>query len=65
MLYEVITLCDDVVVVTFNGLSKAYRACGSFDRRDWASVVHALDLPGVKADEIEQLLAVTERNNFV
>ncbi len=26
--HSICTLCDDVVVVTFNGLSKAYRACG-------------------------------------
>ena len=30
---SVCTLCDDVMVVTFNGLSKAYRACGF--RQGW------------------------------
>ncbi|WP_368166158.1 pyridoxal phosphate-dependent aminotransferase [Aeromonas sp. R9-1] len=33
---SVCTLCDDVIVVTFNGLSKAYRACGF--RQGWMVV---------------------------
>ncbi len=31
--HSVCTLCDDVLVLTFNGLSKAYRACGF--RQGW------------------------------
>ncbi len=34
--HSVCTLCDDVLVVTFNGLSKAYRACGF--RQGWMMV---------------------------
>ncbi|SIP93111.1 alanine-synthesizing transaminase [Aeromonas sp. RU39B] len=33
---SICTLCDDVIVVTFNGLSKAYRACGF--RQGWMVV---------------------------
>lgn len=31
--HSICTLCDDVLVLTFNGLSKAYRACGF--RQGW------------------------------
>lgn len=31
--HSVCTLCDDVLVITFNGLSKAYRSCGF--RQGW------------------------------
>jgi alanine-synthesizing transaminase len=34
--HSICTLCDDVLVVTFNGLSKAYRACGF--RQGWMMV---------------------------
>jgi alanine-synthesizing transaminase len=34
--HSICTLCDDVLVLTFNGLSKAYRACGF--RQGWMLV---------------------------